>query len=668
MTSVLRSAVRGLALGILAGIVWAAIEAAVHWAAGSLIPVEVFAQMAALDVAFAAAGGLVLGLALPTAGLGILALGLAATYGFVRVGPGIRAELVFIPIAAAAVWLGRRITGRDADGLVGFLHLVVLGTVALLLAEIWLNESHAVAPPKGVAFLAETAALPLAAVVVDRILAFALRPRVLRFGAELALCAVAALVWNRAVSAAPQRDPLVTGVPPGAGAPDIFLLTIDTTRADHLSTYGYTRETSPNLTKFAADALLFENAHSTVGWTLPSHASILTGLYPSRHGARAAGGAWLAGQSIDGRRNVARPLAEDRTTLAEVLRDRGYHTGGFVANFSYLYRQFGFSQGFQIYQDNPWLLFRLRPPAVRFARALWPRLWLRPYVTGRGINASALAWLDSTSRDRPAFVWMNYMEAHPPWLATPPHDHWASGLPDAHELATEDLYTHEVRHYTPAQRDFIVANYDGGLEAADDALGNWIDELKARGRYENALIIVTADHGTLLGDHDQVGHIGRMLYEPLLHVPLVVKFPGKDHPRGRITSPAQTLDVFATAVAAAGATPPPEMQGQALPAITHPIMAEDEINAYLVSCCGAVYDRAVRVLIDGPEKLITTSKGDRMLFRIDQDPGETHNEASTEPQRVDTMAQVLRTLLPFQSPGPAVATPAAPPRPREPAG
>ena len=647
--------VRGLGFGLLSGVVWAALEAITHWSAGSLIPPDAMGQMATLDVAVAAAAGLVVGLAFPQAGAATTALGVAGVYGLMRVGPGPKAELAFVPLAAGAAWLGGRLSGRDADGLLRYVHVAVLAALSLLLFEVYLNESHAAAPPKGIALLGLVAALPLAALALDRLLGLLVSSRGRRFALELAVGLAAAWFYARPLSATPFEDPVVTGVPPGAGAPDVILVTLDTTRADHLSTYGYPRETSPNLTAFAQDALLFEDAHSTVGWTLPSHASILTGLYPSHHGARSAGGAWLGGESIDGRRNVALPLGADKTTLAEVLRDRGYHTGAFVANFSYLYRAFGMAQGFQHYQDSPWMLLRLRPPIVRVMHAVRPQLWLRPYPKAHDIVASALAWFDTRSRERPTFLFVNFMDAHEPWLAPPPFDRWAKPLPNARLLATEELYTHEVRHFTDAQREFIVANYDGGIAAEDAALGDLIAALKARGRYDDALIIVVSDHGTLLGDHDQVGHIGRILYEPLLHVPLVVKFPGADHPRGRVATPVQTTDVFATAAHVAGAAVPAGTEGQVLPDVHHPILAEDEINAYLVWSVGEHYDRALRVLLDGNEKLITTSRGTRMLFDVGQDPGELHDLAPSEPARADAMEQQLKSLLPFDAPAPGAS-------------
>ena len=254
-------------------------------------------------------------------------------------------------------------------------------------------------------------------------------------------------------------------------------------------------------------------ARSPAGWTLPGHASMLTGLYPSRHGAHLAGG-WLAGQSIDGRRNVAFPLSPEHVTLAEALRDRGYQTAGFVANFSYLYRDFGLAQGFGHYEDAPGLLFRVRPPVVRVARAFAPGFCVKPYRSAREINASALAWLDQAPASRPVFLFLNYMEAHQPWAAPEPFDHWLWEQPHARALLERDLYTHEIRRFTPDELGVIGAIYDGQLAAMDAALGELVGALRTRGRYENALLIVTADHGEMLGEHDTVGHMGRMLYEP----------------------------------------------------------------------------------------------------------------------------------------------------------
>ncbi len=641
----LGGAARGLGFGVVAGALWFGLEAVSNWAAGGVVPGPILGRIATLDVGLAALAGLGLGALLPRGGAA-LGLALGAAYGFLRVfaPPGMGAEAVYVLVAAGAVAAGAWLAGRDRNGVLAFVHMALLSAAAVLGLDFALESMRAGAL-RGMRLPLALALLPLVAVALDRLLALVLRRRGLRFGLELAAAGVVLAVLGSPLSTAPIDNRVVTGVPPPKGTPDVFLVSLDTTRADRLSLYGYGRPTSPQLEALAADALTFTQARSTAGWTLPGHASMLTGMYPSRHGAHLAGG-WLAGQSIDGRRNVAFPLAADKTTLAEGLRDRGYTTGAFVANFSYLYRDFGLAQGFQRYDDAPGLLLRVRPPVVRFAQHSFdPGFCLKPYRTAADINHRALSWLDEAPAGRPVFAFLNYMEAHQPWLAPPPHDRWVWELPQARQLATKDLYTHEVKEFSPQEIEFIRANYDGQVAAMDEALGQLIAELKARGRYDNALIIVTADHGELLGEHGFVGHMGRMLYEPLLHVPMVVKFPGGDHPRGRIDSQVQILDVTPTVLAEAGAPIPPAVQGEDLRRVTRPSLAEEDINPFLVSDYGVTYDRAIRVMFDGSWKLITTSKGERMLFDLSRDPQETNDVAAAEPDRVDELARRLEATL-----------------------
>lgn len=654
----MRSAVSGLALGALFGVLWWATELVTHWAAGSVLPPVLMMGLARWDVGLAAAVGLLAG---PLVGRdrSTLALVLAAVFGLLRVysPPGFSAELVFLIGAVVVTVVGRALAPADRATIWPLLQSSVLISGTFAIFEVLVNESH-LAGLYGARLPVAVAALPLAPLLLDRVLALAVSSRPVRFGLELLVAVVAISVVGRPLSVAPYHGDRVTA-DAQSNAPDIYLVVLDTVRADHLSTYGYERETSPRLTEFAADALVFEQAHSTAGWTLPGHASMLTGLYPSRHGARAAGG-WLPGQSVDGRRNVAFPLGDEQVTLAEMLRTRGYHTAGFVANFSYLYRSFGFAQGFEIYDDAPWRILRFRSPVMHFMEARWPTTFTRPYRSGHDINAAAQRWLDATAPDRPAFVFLNYMDAHPPYLAPEPYTEWVKNLPSAPKLARRDLYAHEPRALTSDERAYIEACYDGQLRAADAAFGAFIDDLKRRGRYDNALIILTADHGTLIGEHGHVGHVGRMLFEPLLHVPMVVKFPGATHPVGRSTVPVQNMDVFQTALTAAGIPLPAGTQGESLPNVTHPILAEDDVNAFLVWRYGTEYDRAIRVLVETPYKLITTSRGDRYLFDITADPTEHHNLLTEDPSRANTMTQRLQGLLPFE-PVPAAA--GAPPPP-----
>ena len=644
MVRALPAAARGLASGMAVGAIWWVIEATLNWTAGGLVPGALSLRIGALDLAIAGIAGMGLGAAFGSGAP--LALALAAVYGFLRVyrPPGFGAEALFVVLAVGAAALGVWLSGtggqEERPGLV-LVHLALVGTAAVALGELVLEVGHGLGETSLPVVLA---VLPLLGVAADRSLGLLVGRRGVRLGLEVATGVLAAAVLAHPLASAPLADPITTAIPPPAGTPDVILVSLDTTRADHLSTYGYARETSPNLTAFAADALLFTQARSPAAWTLPAHASLFTGMYPSRHGAHLAGG-FLPGRSIDGHRRVAFPLPEERVTLAEALRDRGYQTAAFAANFSYLYRTFGVAQGFGFYDDAPGLLFHVRPHVVHFAQQFAPGFCLRPFRSAREINAAALAWLDRAPAGRPVFLFVNYMEPHEPWLAEPPYDRWSQPLEGAARLARTNLYTHAVRDFTDAERAFIAANYDGQLLKMDAAFGELLAALRARGRYETALVVVTADHGEFLGDHGQVGHIGRMLYEPLLHVPLVVKLPGADRPRGRTDHPVQLVDVMPTVLRAAGAPLPAGVQGEPLLEVTHASVAEEDINPWLVAHYGPAYDRAMRVLYDGSYKLITTSRGDRLLFDLDRDPEETDDLAARDPARTEALARRLDSAM-----------------------
>jgi len=637
----LGAAARGLCFGVGAGMIWFGIEFLLAYGSGSIVPTEAWGIIALIDVAVAGlAGALVLAVA-PRLGYGRVAIVVAGAYGLMRVfsPPGIGSEALYLLLATLLVCAAPWLVGDDRDRSFAAFHVVALMAAALLVGELLLDSARAGAL-RGVRLPAVVAGLGLAGLLVDRIMQLLVARRSGRVLVQGLAAALALLVWGRPLDVRAHVDSVVTGVPPPKSTPDVILVSLDTTRADHLSTYGYERETSPNLTRFARDARRYEWARSPAAWTLPGHASMMTGLYPSTHGAHLAGG-WLGGQSIDGRRNVAYPLASKHTTLAELLRDRGYHTGAFVANFSYLYRDYGIVQGFGTYDDAPGTLLRVQPPSVLLARQIVPGFCLKPFRSADDINARALAWLDTRSDDRPNFLFINYMEPHQPWLAAEPFDAWARALPEANALARQNLYTHAVQDIAPETAAFITANYDGQILAMDAALGRFLDALRARGRYENALIIVTSDHGELLGEHSEMGHMGRTLYEPLVHIPLIVKYPGADRPRDVSPRPVQLVDLLPTVAALTGVTVPAEVEGAPLDSVVRPSFAEVGVNPFLVADYGAFYDRAVRAIYDGRYKLITTSRGERMLFDLVSDPGETRNRAEAEPEQRDRLLALL---------------------------
>lgn len=296
--------------------------------------------------------------------------------------------------------------------------------------------------------------------------------------------------------------------------PNVVLVVLDTVRADHLSAYGYSRPTSPRLEALCQRADRYATARSTAPWTLPSHASLFTGKFPFQHHADA--------ELVDAVFNDARPLAEDELTLAEALAAEGYATGAFAANRGYVNERMGLTQGFATFVNER-----------------------RP-----GVEMSALAheWVQARPEGQPFFLFVNYMDAHRPYNVGPIDGPNEASLPKAPEenpsVLLDALYEQVYGSEAPPDAALLqqaVDAYDRGIAQADRGVGELLALLERDGLLDGALVIVTADHGEYLGEHDLVEH-SKDVYEPALRVPLIVKHPGQS--RGRvIDEPASIADV-----------------------------------------------------------------------------------------------------------------------------
>jgi arylsulfatase A-like enzyme len=285
------------------------------------------------------------------------------------------------------------------------------------------------------------------------------------------------------------------------GAP-VVLVSIDTLRADRLPAYGYPGVATPAIERLRRDAILFENAYTHSPLTLPSHASLLSGLLPSEHGVR---------------NNIGYRLEARHETLAGVLRARGYATGAAVSAFV-LRRATGLDSGFEAYDE---VVTAAGAKAVGEVQR-----------DGRATVARALEWLRGVPR-RPFFLFVHLYEPHTPW--TPPEP----------------------------ERARYGASYEGEIAAADAALGVLLDGLRAAGRYDEALVVLVSDHGEGLSDHGEPEH-GILLYREALHVPLLVKLPRSEHGGTRQAEPAGLRDVVPTLAAALGVPAPRAARGRDL--------------------------------------------------------------------------------------------------------
>ncbi len=296
--------------------------------------------------------------------------------------------------------------------------------------------------------------------------------------------------------------------------PNVVLVVLDTVRADHLSAYGYPRPTAPRLEALCERADRYATARSTAPWTLPSHASLFTGKFPFQHHADA--------ELVDAVFNDARPLAEEELTLAEALAAEGYATAAFAANRGYVNERMGLTQGFATFVNE-------RRPGVEMA-------------------ALAHEWVKARPEGQPFFLFVNYMDAHRPYNAAPVDGPNEAALPKAPEENSSELLDalYEQVYGSDAPPDAALLQkaidaYDRGIANADRGVGELLAALERDGLLDGALVIVTADHGEYLGEHDLVEH-SKDVYEPALRVPLIVKRPGQS--RGRvIDEPASIADV-----------------------------------------------------------------------------------------------------------------------------
>ena len=319
--------------------------------------------------------------------------------------------------------------------------------------------------------------------------------------------------------------------PVASGSPNVLLVVLDTVRADHVSAYGYSRATTPNLEQIARHGVLFEQAFSTSSWTLPAHASLLTGHEAHEHGAE-----------------IARYDGRFPTIEGEFLR-RGYRTGAFSANQFFFTRRNGFGVGFLHFQD----IFGSN--LDRFARTYYgrvlcervvPRLGYKNIVGRKSaaeVNQELLGWVDQ-DRKRPFFAVLNYFDAHDPYRPPQPFRGRFSKLPDPGGILNELASRSTLKD--PRQVQGEMDAYDGAIAYMDDQLGSLFHALDERGLLQNTCILVLSDHGEYFGEHGLYAHPSG-LYRMAIQVPLI--FYWKGHlPEGlRLPGPPVSLrDVAAT--------------------------------------------------------------------------------------------------------------------------
>jgi arylsulfatase A-like enzyme/Tfp pilus assembly protein PilF len=373
--------------------------------------------------------------------------------------------------------------------------------------------------------------------------------------------------------------------PAKVARPNVLVVTIDTLRADRVGCYGFRLAHTPRIDRLAHEGVRVTNAIASAPITAPSHASILTGLYPPAHGVRD---------------NGAFRLADDVVTLPERLHARGWATQAFVSA-AVLDHRYNLAQGFDAYDDRLWseddpLLFMIRErPGARTADR-------------------ALEWIRKRPRGRPFFLWVHLFDPHQPYQAP------------------------------PAQQALAPTPYDAEVAAADAHVGRILDGLARAGVLDDTLVVVTADHGESLGEHGERTH-GVFVYESTVHVPLVLRWP-RVLPRGRVyRGPVRSIDIAPTILSALGVRIDPPVQGVDLLAALAGRAEPPALTQYSESLLSEVgFGMApLHAIREGTRTWIRAPRPE--LYDRARDPGEARDLAARQPDVARRLDAALGRVL-----------------------
>ena len=405
---------------------------------------------------------------------------------------------------------------------------------------------------------------------------------------------------------------------------------MDALRPDHLSAYGYPLPTSPSIDRLAREGVLFRHCYATSTWTVPTHASLFTGLFPSSHGAY----------------SLYSPMDPAIPTLAQILAGKGFHTGSFFDN-PLLGSRYGLSRGFHtaLGVDNA------HKVSLTLLR-IWDRLRGQRSMS-RNILLVADKWIErARSVDQPFFLFVNLLDAHLPYRPQKPYINEF-----LHSLPTENVNSELTRKFisagviskkkadalfsrlTAADWRWLARFYDSNIRAIDDQIGLFLKRLKSKGLMENTLVIITADHGELLGENGFGGHYQLSMHQAELHIPLIFWFPER-LPVAEIRQPVSQVDIFPTILRLAGFPEaiPRTTQGGDLfaPSPGREVLAEfwDENRKH--------FNRA---FYSGDFKLLLLASGKQELYDVKNDHQEEKDLALLRPDILKSLTSCLDDRL-----------------------
>jgi arylsulfatase A-like enzyme len=385
--------------------------------------------------------------------------------------------------------------------------------------------------------------------------------------------------------------------------PNLLIVTFDTTRADRIGSYGYPSNT-PNIDRLAREGVKMARAYTPSTQTLPSHASLFTGLYSITHGVVSNG----------------QMLSEDAVTLAEVLKRHGYATGAIVGAAT-LISDFRLNQGFDSYDEEfggTWVE-RSFKSLIRFmSRAKLNIPSTRP---AQEVAQRGRAWIAKhAKKSKPFFLWMHFWDPHEPYEFHPDFSHPAI----VRSAGKENKYGEKEE------------NYVNEIEFTDHYLGTILHQLDKLGSSQNTLVLFTADHGESLGEHGYQGH-RQEVWDDILHIPMILRFPGH-LPQGKvIDTPVMSIDVMPTVLKLLGISySPRDYQGQDMFQL-----GPTPRKVFAIAVELFTKSPIRRAVIEGTRKFVQSDEnGQNALFDLKNDPEELHNLLAAPGPRPTEVAQM----------------------------
>jgi arylsulfatase len=359
---------------------------------------------------------------------------------------------------------------------------------------------------------------------------------------------------------------------------NVLVLCVDVLRADHVGTWGYATNTTPSIDRLSRSSVIFQDATSAASWTKPSVPSYFTGRYPHQHGL------YEGSREVEGAL-VSDTLAEEETTFAEMYRRAGFRTAAFVHN-AQINGELGFDQGFERYEDDA--------------------------GDARDIADRFLRWVDELD-GAPFVSYLHFLDVH--WPYDPPGVYREVFEPvpteidfdtPAWRVLKRNIRDGDIR-LSESDRQTMIDLYDGELRYTDDWIGRIFEGLRDRGLFDETMIVFLSDHGEEFLEHGKIGH-GNSLYEELLHVPLIVRFPRGEHGARLVEKPVSLVDLLPTLADFSGLPLPDGISGRSLLPLLEDGVTRAAAPLYAEGVHGSVYQQTIRL---GRWKYIASVEIDR---------------------------------------------------------